>query len=142
MIFGHTLVDALGMLTSTGPGCSAHNPLDTLWKQASSRTASQSSASTSGSGPERHPFMRFSGRYSTAMSEGSTLMRAGFIGCNNVVRSRVQDTQVARTLSFSNAYTYEVCSLGNRPKSVLQSNTCVQSSQSRAERPLELQCHF
>ncbi|KAF5843015.1 hypothetical protein DUNSADRAFT_3144 [Dunaliella salina] len=29
--------------------------------------------------------MRFSGRYSTALSEGSALLRAGYIGCNNVL---------------------------------------------------------
>eukprot|EP00983_Pelagomonas_calceolata_P111707 1159811-Pelagomonas_calceolata.AAC.1 len=59
-----------------------------------SRTASSSAASTSqGSprsslpAPEHHTYMRFSGRYSTALSEGSTLLRAGYIGCNNVVRA-------------------------------------------------------
>lgn len=33
--------------------------------------------------------MRFSGSYSTALSESSTLLRAGYVGCNNVVRLRV-----------------------------------------------------
>jgi len=61
-----------------------HNGHNTQAGHAS--TSSSSSSSSPTAALPRSSYMRFSGQYSTALSEESTLVRAGYVGCNNVVR--------------------------------------------------------